>query len=110
MHLPALFLGMEYLQVNNLALAGEYFGMARSICDTDPLLYNEQGVLAFHNERCAGRLLISHLLSQTHGCRRYDEAAEYLEKAISLATHVQGTDAVWATAYLNLGQAYRKLR
>ncbi|KAG9017193.1 anaphase promoting complex subunit cdc16 [Tulasnella sp. 427] len=90
MHLPALFLGMEYLQVNSLALAGEYFGMAQSICDTDPLLYNEQGVLAFYNER-------------------YEEAAQYLEKAISLANHVQGTDAVWATTYLNLGQAYRKL-
>ncbi|KIO34707.1 hypothetical protein M407DRAFT_63985 [Tulasnella calospora MUT 4182] len=90
MHLPALFLGMEYLQVNNLALAGEYFCMAQSICDTDPLLYNEQGVLAFYNER-------------------YGEAVESLEKAISLATHVQGTDAVWATTYLNLGQAYRKL-
>lgn len=109
MHLPALFLGMEYLQVNNLALAGEYFGMAESICDTDPLLYNEQGVLAFYNERYVPRILHFSSLTLNHPGYRYDEAVDYLEKAISLATHVQGTDAVWATTYLNLGQAYRKL-
>ncbi|KAG8899259.1 anaphase promoting complex subunit cdc16, partial [Tulasnella sp. 403] len=90
MHLPALFLGMEYLQINNLALAGEYFDMAYSICDSDPLLHNERGVLAFHE-------------------KRYQEAANHLERAIDLAAHVHGPDAIWATTYLNLGQAYRKL-
>lgn len=90
MHLPALFLGMEYLQVNNLALAGEYFQMSNSICDSDPLLLNERGVLAFFE-------------------RKYEESAAHLEKAIDLAASVQGTDAIWATTYLNLGQAYRKL-
>ncbi len=51
MHLPALFLGMEYLQVNNTSLAREYFFLAQSICDTDPLLLNEQGVLAYSERK-----------------------------------------------------------
>ncbi|KAG8959317.1 anaphase promoting complex subunit cdc16 [Tulasnella sp. 419] len=90
MHLPALFLAMEYLQVNNLALAGEYLDLARTICDTDPLLHNERGVLAFHRQQ-------------------YALAAGHFEQAIALTKTVQGTNAMWATTYLNLGQAYRKL-
>ncbi|KAG8885545.1 anaphase promoting complex subunit cdc16 [Tulasnella sp. 332] len=90
LHLPALFLGMEHLQINNFALAGEYLSLSLSICDGDPLLFNEMGVLAFQ-------------------AKRYQEAADRLERAIELTGNMQGTDAIWATTYLNLGQAYRKL-
>ncbi|KZM19164.1 anaphase-promoting complex subunit Cut9 [Ascochyta rabiei] len=47
-HLPQLFLGMQNLQLNNLTLAHEYLDAAYALCDTDPLLLNEMGVVAFH--------------------------------------------------------------
>ncbi len=50
-HLPQLFLGMENLQLNNLALAREYLNTAYSLCDTDPLLLNEMGVVAYHEDQ-----------------------------------------------------------
>ncbi|KAG9024750.1 anaphase promoting complex subunit cdc16 [Tulasnella sp. JGI-2019a] len=90
LHLPALFLGMEHLQINNFSLASEYLALSLSICDGDPLLFNEIGVLAFQ-------------------AKKYQEAADRLERAIELTGNMQGTDAIWATTYLNLGQAYRKL-
>ncbi|KAF2626739.1 TPR-like protein [Macroventuria anomochaeta] len=48
-HLPQLFLGMQNLQLSNLSLAREYLSTAYSLCDTDPLLLNEMGVVAFHS-------------------------------------------------------------
>jgi len=51
MHLPPLFIAMEHLQISNFALAGEYLAMSMSLCDGDPLLHNEQGVLAFHQRQ-----------------------------------------------------------
>lgn len=46
-----LYIGMEYLRLSNLPLAGEYFNAAFKICDSDPLLLNEMGVLAYHTEK-----------------------------------------------------------
>jgi anaphase-promoting complex subunit 6 len=50
-HLPLLYVGMEYLRMANLPLAEEYFNAAYKICDTDPLLLNEIGVLNYHTEK-----------------------------------------------------------
>lgn len=48
-HQPNLFLGMEYLQLNNLPLAYEYLTTANNICQGgDALLLNEIGVLHYH--------------------------------------------------------------
>jgi len=41
-----LFLGMEHLTLSNYPLAEETLNAAQDMCDTDPLLYNEKGVLA----------------------------------------------------------------
>lgn len=48
-HLPQLFLGMQNLQLNNLALAKEYLNTAYLLCKTDPLLLNELGVVAYNS-------------------------------------------------------------
>jgi anaphase-promoting complex subunit 6 len=50
-HLPQLFLGMQNLQLNNLSLAREYLNTAYGLCETDPLLLNEMGVVAFHENQ-----------------------------------------------------------
>lgn len=47
MHLPTLYVGMQYLQQNNTALADEYLADSYKICKTDPLLLNEIGVAAY---------------------------------------------------------------
>lgn len=52
-HLPQLFLGMQNLQLNNLSLAREYLNTAYGLCETDPLLLNEMGVVAFHSSDLA---------------------------------------------------------
>ncbi|KAF2852108.1 TPR-like protein [Plenodomus tracheiphilus IPT5] len=48
-HLPQLFLGMQNLQLNNLALSREYFKTAFGLCSSDPLLLNELGVVYYHD-------------------------------------------------------------
>ncbi|KAH9928739.1 uncharacterized protein B0H18DRAFT_1000409 [Fomitopsis serialis] len=47
-HLPLMFVGMEHISLSNLQMADESFTAANLICDADPLLANERGVLAFH--------------------------------------------------------------
>lgn len=47
-HLPLLYVGMEQLCLSNLSYADEALGAAYQMCDSDPLLINELGVMAFH--------------------------------------------------------------
>lgn len=49
-HLPLMFVGMEHMILSNLKLAEEALLAAHHMCDSDPLLYNERGVMAFMNE------------------------------------------------------------
>ena len=43
-HLANLFIGMEYLRMNNLQTAIDFFKQAKEICPNDPLIFNEIGV------------------------------------------------------------------
>lgn len=46
-----LFIGMEQIMLSNHELADEALHAAHAMCDSDPLLINEQGVMAFtHGE------------------------------------------------------------
>lgn len=45
--LPSLCIGMELIRVNNFHLASQYVEQAKLLCDSDPLIYNELGVIAF---------------------------------------------------------------
>ena len=50
-HLPLLFVGMEQIVLSNHSLADEALNAANTTCDSDPLLMNELGVMAFtHGE------------------------------------------------------------
>ncbi|KAF9507486.1 hypothetical protein BS47DRAFT_1321216 [Hydnum rufescens UP504] len=89
-HLPFLYIGMEHLRMFNFPLAGEYLDAGLQMCDSDPLLFNELGVLAYHVEK-------------------YDDAVEMFQKALTLANTSQTSEQAWRGTYLNLGQAYRKL-
>lgn len=50
-HLPNLYMGMEYVRTNNTALAHHFLRAAQELCNTDPLLYNELGVVLFRMVR-----------------------------------------------------------
>ncbi|KAL4062109.1 hypothetical protein V8B97DRAFT_2041620 [Scleroderma yunnanense] len=90
-HLPMLFIGMEQIMLSNHELADEALHAAHATCNSDPLLINEQGVMAF-----------------THG--EYQEATKLFERSLALAQVTQSSEKSWTTTYLNLGTCYRKLK
>ncbi|KAH9928423.1 TPR-like protein [Amylocystis lapponica] len=89
-HLPLMFIGMEHIMLSNHALADEALEASHSICDGDPLLINERGVMAYN-----------------HG--EFERAATLFKEALDLAQVVQSSQQAWPATYLNLGTALRKL-
>ena len=50
-HLPLMFIGMEHIVLSNYSQADESLDAANAMCDGDPLLINERGVMAFNHGR-----------------------------------------------------------
>ncbi|CAK5268758.1 unnamed protein product [Mycena citricolor] len=88
-HLPLMFVGMENIMLSNYRQADEALKAADTMCDGDPLLVNELGVMAYN-----------------HG--DFDEAAKLFQKALDLAQITQGSQKTWGITYLNLGTCHRK--
>ena len=88
-HLPQLFLGMQNLQLNNMTLAHEYLTAAMQLCDTDPLLLNELGVVFYH---------LDHL----------PEAVGIFKDALNIAMEIESDPRAWIATRANLGHAYRR--
>jgi len=89
-HLPLMFIGMEQIILSNYGQADESLDAANAMCDGDPLLINERGVMAFN-----------------HG--RYTDAVAMFKSALEIAQVTQTSQASWATTWLNLGTSLRKL-
>jgi anaphase-promoting complex subunit 6 len=89
-HLPNLFLGMQNLQLGNLRLAKEYLKVAWDLCQEDPLLLNELGVVFYHEEDM-------------------DRAINVFEKALEIALEIEAEPKAWIATRANLGHAYRRL-
>lgn len=86
-----LCIGMEYQRTNNLPLAEQFFLQAYLICPTDPLVYNELGVLYFRTKVSAACVMlpfmsVRSLWRSQQSCARqdYGEAERYLLGAIKL--------------------------
>ncbi|BFZ62290.1 anaphase-promoting complex subunit Cut9 [Saitoella coloradoensis] len=90
-HLPPLFLGMEYLRLDNIPLAAEYFRSAHGMCDSDPLLLNELGVVAYHNNNL-------------------EYAVSAFRQTLKVAKEIESDERTWVTTWANLGHCCRKLR
>ncbi|KAG8213232.1 hypothetical protein J3R82DRAFT_11698 [Butyriboletus roseoflavus] len=90
-HLPLLFVGMEQIGLSNHSLADEALHAASAACDSDPLLMNELGVMAF-----------------THG--DFQRGADLFQRSLDLAQVTQSSQKSWTTTYLNLGTCCRKLK
>ena len=50
-HLPQLFIGMEHIQLSNMQLAESHLAASVALCDSDPILFNELGVVAYENRK-----------------------------------------------------------
>jgi len=118
-HLPLLCIGMEYQRTNNLHLAGQFCEQARALCPTDPLVFNELGVLAYRNRdfAAATRHLSRALelvpepvpdmweptvVNMAHALRKqglYEEAVQWYEKALALCPHAASTYAALGFTY-----------
>jgi anaphase-promoting complex subunit 6 len=88
-HLPQLFLGMQNLQLNNLALAHEYLNTAYELCSTDPLLLNEMGVAYYHEDQMI-------------------EAISLFQRALKISEENDADAEAWLPTRMNLGHALRR--
>lgn len=88
-HLPQLFLGMQNLQLNNLSLAREYLNTAYALCETDPLLLNEMGVVAYQSVELGF-------------------AIDYFTRAINFSVQNDADPKDRLTLKINLAHAFRR--
>lgn len=90
-HLPNLYLGMQHLQMNNLNLAEEYLTALYHICNTDPLLLNELGVINFYRNN-------------------FIKAELFLQEALQAAKHLNSDLKTWVLIHTNLGHVYSRAK
>ncbi|KAJ4377498.1 anaphase-promoting complex subunit Cut9 [Neocucurbitaria cava] len=88
-HLPQLYLGMQNLQLSNLSLAREYLKTAYDLCETDPLLLNEMGVVYFHQDQ-------------------FPDAITFFRRALAYAERNGADTDAWLPTRINLAHALRK--
>ncbi|XP_009587121.1 anaphase-promoting complex subunit 6 [Nicotiana tabacum] len=118
-HLPTLYIGMEYMRTHSFKLAEQFFMQAKSICPSDPLVYNELGVVAYHMKEykkavrwfektlahipsSLSEMWESTVINLAHSLRklkRYNEAITYYERALALSTRSLSTYAGLAYTY-----------
>ncbi|KAL2326815.1 hypothetical protein Fmac_020242 [Flemingia macrophylla] len=87
-HLPTLYIGMECMRTHSYKLAEQFFMQAKSTCPSDPLVYNELGVVAYH-------------------MKEYKKAVWWFEKTLALIP--SALSEMWESTVVNLAHAYRKL-
>ena len=95
-HLPQLFLGMQEISLGNLTIAREYLSRAYELCDRDPLLINEMGVVAYLEPR--GEELPPD----------YDSACRHFELALNIAEENGASSQQYTSTRLNLAHALRQ--
>ena len=86
-----MFIGMVYLREMNLNVASRYLVPCLDLCETDPLLLNEVGVMYYYEGD-------------------YEKAIEYLDKTKQCLGKAREKSLLWETNYLNLGHCHRQLR
>lgn len=89
-HLPQLFLGMQNLALGNLKLAREYLRAAWEICQSDPLLLNELGVVFYQEEE-------------------WEQAIRCFSQALQIAADIEADPRAYVATQANLGHTYRRV-
>ena len=88
-HLPQLYLGMQEIALGNLTIAREYLTTAYQLCDRDPLLINEIGVVAYMEDD-------------------YESACRHFMLALNYAEDCQAPAQQYSSTRLNLAHALRR--
>ena len=88
-HLPQLFLGMQEIALGNLTIAREYLTAAYNLCDKDPLLINEIGVISYMEGS-------------------YESAIKHFLLALEISEHNGAPPNQYASTRLNLAHALRR--
>jgi anaphase-promoting complex subunit 6 len=127
-HLPQLFLGMQNLLLNNLGLAHSYLNTSYELCQSDPLLLNELGVVYYHEDRMTDAISMFRralVLSEQNGAdtdasiptrinlghalRRHDQLEEALatfEEVLRHGGKDAGTFTAKALVLLEMGNSW----
>jgi anaphase-promoting complex subunit 6 len=50
-HLPPLCIGMEHARTNNLLLAEQLIEQSSTLCEQDPMVHNEMGVVLYRSKK-----------------------------------------------------------
>jgi anaphase-promoting complex subunit 6 len=90
-HLPQVFLGMQNHAMNNMTAAEEFLKTAYGLCNSDPLLLNEMGIVMYHQDRLK-------------------EASHVFREALRIADEIDSDPQAWLSARTNLAHTYRRLR
>lgn len=90
-HLPQVFLGMQNHAMNNMTAAEEFLKTAYGLCNSDPLLLNEMGIVLYHQDKLK-------------------EAAQWFKQALKIADEIDSDPQAWLSARTNLAHTYRRLR
>ncbi|KAK5166508.1 anaphase-promoting complex subunit Cut9 [Saxophila tyrrhenica] len=127
-HLPQLFLGMQEIALGHLTVAREYLTTAYNLCDRDPLLINELGVIAYLEDDFASaansfklalsisadndappsqtsstRLNLAHALRRSG---RFPESLEHFDEVVRLGLRDVGVFAAKGLVLLEMDQAF----
>jgi len=104
-----MFIGMEQIILSNYGQADESLDAANAMCDGDPLLINERGVMAFNHGRCLRIPTPAVPCADKKIGHSYADAVAMFKSALEIAQVTQTSQASWATTWLNLGTSLRKL-
>ncbi|CAI2165441.1 7826_t:CDS:10 [Funneliformis geosporum] len=89
-HIPSLFIGMQHLQANNILSADEYLSTSSKLCEGDPLVYNELGVMFYQKSK-------------------YADAIDNFRRALILVDETKCRPQIWETTWMNLGHAFKRM-
>lgn len=89
-HFPNLFLGMQHVAMKSFNLAEEYLLASYEICNTDPLLLNELGVVHYYK-------------------KSWHQAESCFREALGAAKYINSDSKSWISIHVNLGHVYRMM-
>ncbi|KAH9723168.1 Anaphase-promoting complex subunit 6 [Citrus sinensis] len=98
-HLPTLYIGMEYMRTHSFKLAEQCFMQAKTICPSDPLVYNELRVVAYHMKEYNKAVWWFEKTLNLSCFRMYHEAISCYERALTLSNRSLSTYAGLAYTY-----------
>ncbi|KAJ6751984.1 hypothetical protein OIU85_002407 [Salix viminalis] len=81
-------LGWSTCELTAISFAEQFFMQAKAFCPSDPLVYNELGVVAYN-------------------MKEYNKSVLWFEKTLK---HIPSLSQLWEPTVVNLAHAYRKLK